>query len=69
MKSANELLAANGHRETWIPLLEMATREVFELMLSCQADRCPNPRGAHPGSYCHGRIGRPTVRRAQRALR
>ncbi|MGD0793108.1 MAG: chemotaxis protein CheX [Terriglobales bacterium] len=36
MKSANELHAANGSHETWIPLLEMATREVFELMLSCQ---------------------------------
>jgi chemotaxis protein CheX len=36
MKSANELLVAHGSHETWIPLLEMATREVFELMLGCQ---------------------------------
>jgi chemotaxis protein CheX len=36
MKSATELLAAHGSRETWTPLLEMATREVFELMLGCQ---------------------------------
>lgn len=36
MKSASELLAGNGNHETWIPLLETATREVFELMLSCQ---------------------------------
>jgi chemotaxis protein CheX len=36
MKSVSELLAANGSHETWIPLLEVATREVFELMLSCQ---------------------------------
>jgi chemotaxis protein CheX len=36
MKSANELLAGSGNRETWTPLLEMATREVFELMLGCQ---------------------------------
>jgi chemotaxis protein CheX len=36
MKSASELLAANGSRENWIPLLEVAAREVFELMLSCQ---------------------------------
>jgi chemotaxis protein CheX len=35
MKSPNELLAAGGSRETWTPLLEMATREVFELMLGC----------------------------------
>ena len=36
MKSANEFFAAHGSHETWIPLLEMATREVFELMLGCQ---------------------------------
>ena len=36
MKSANELLAGSDSRETWTPLLEMATREVFELMLGCQ---------------------------------
>ena len=36
MKSVSELLAGNGSHENWIPLLEVATREVFELMLSCQ---------------------------------
>lgn len=36
MKSLNELLAANGSHETWLPLIEVATREVFELMLGCQ---------------------------------
>jgi len=36
MKSASELPAATGSRENWIPLLEVATREVFELMLGCQ---------------------------------
>jgi chemotaxis protein CheX len=35
MKSVNELLAANGGHKNWLPLLEMATREVFELMLGC----------------------------------
>jgi chemotaxis protein CheX len=35
MTSMNEALAANGSHETWIPLLELATREVFELMLGC----------------------------------
>jgi chemotaxis protein CheX len=34
MKPVNELTAAQGNHTTWIPLLEMATREVFELMLS-----------------------------------
>ncbi len=33
MKSVSEMLAANNSHENWIPLLEMATREVFELML------------------------------------
>lgn len=36
MKSARELLAADGSHENWIPLLDMAAREVFELMLGCQ---------------------------------
>ena len=35
MKSVSELLAAGGSHESWIPLLETATREVFELMLGC----------------------------------
>jgi chemotaxis protein CheX len=36
MKSANEPRADNDSHETWLPLLEMATRGVFELMLGCQ---------------------------------
>ena len=36
MKSVSELLAANGSHENWIPLIEVAAREVFELMLGCQ---------------------------------
>ncbi len=36
MKSVSELLAANGSHESWIPLLEVAAREVFELMLGSQ---------------------------------
>jgi chemotaxis protein CheX len=41
MKSANPLLAANGSHENWILLLEMAAREVFELMLGCQLIGAP----------------------------
>ena len=33
MKSVREMLATNSSHENWIPLLEVATREVFELML------------------------------------
>ena len=36
MKPANGMPAANGSHEAWFPLLEVATREVFELMLGCQ---------------------------------
>ena len=36
MNPLNELLATNGSHENWIPLLEVAAREVFELMLGCQ---------------------------------
>lgn len=36
MNSSKELLAAGGTHETWAPLLELATKEVFQLMLSCE---------------------------------
>jgi chemotaxis protein CheX len=36
MKSVSEMHAAHGSHKNWIPLLETATREVFDLMLSCQ---------------------------------
>jgi chemotaxis protein CheX len=36
MSSSKELLAAGGTQETWAPLLELALREVFELMLGSQ---------------------------------
>jgi chemotaxis protein CheX len=44
MKSMGELLADNSSHENWVPLLEVATREVFELMLSSQLTA---PAGAH----------------------
>ena len=36
MKSASELLTANSSHENWLPLIEVAAREVFELMLGSQ---------------------------------
>jgi chemotaxis protein CheX len=36
MKSASAMMAAKANHENWIPLIDMATREVFELMLSSQ---------------------------------
>ncbi len=41
MKSVTELLATDGGHQDWIPLLEMAAREVFELMLSCPLSESP----------------------------
>jgi len=35
MNSANAKQPSGSH-ESWVPLLELATREVFELMLGCQ---------------------------------
>jgi len=35
MTSSGHAAAAADTHQTWVPLLEMATREVFELMLSC----------------------------------
>jgi len=45
MKSANEMMAANGHHEDWAPLMEVAAREVFELMLGCKLTL---PQGPSP---------------------
>src|ERR1700730_6118843 len=36
MKPASELLTADSSHKDWIPLIEVAAREVFELMLGCQ---------------------------------
>jgi chemotaxis protein CheX len=36
MNSSKALLAPGGSHETWPPLLELATREVFQLMLACE---------------------------------
>jgi chemotaxis protein CheX len=36
MKPLNEVLATGNRHENWTPLLEVAVREVFELMLACQ---------------------------------
>jgi chemotaxis protein CheX len=36
VKSLNELQSADGSHKEWLPLIELATREVFETMLGCQ---------------------------------
>jgi chemotaxis protein CheX len=36
MKSANDLLAARHNHQAWVPLMELAAKEVFELMLGAE---------------------------------
>lgn len=36
MKSMSSAVAPNSNHESWLPLMEVAAREVFELMLSSQ---------------------------------
>ena len=48
MKSASEC-AADGNYKGWIPLIEFAAREVFELMLGCQLDVPATAEEATPG--------------------
>jgi len=38
MKSANEIAAGHGAPESWLPLMELACREVFEIMLGCNLE-------------------------------
>ncbi|MGA8153948.1 MAG: chemotaxis protein CheX [Terriglobales bacterium] len=43
MKSTSELLATEGRHEDWVSLMDVAVREVFELMLSCKLTVPPAP--------------------------
>jgi len=36
MKTTSELLADNHSHQDWVPMIEVAVREVFELMLHCK---------------------------------
>lgn len=49
MKSMNELLAADSSHKEWVPLMELATREVFEMMLGCKL--AAQPEIAVDGSF------------------
>jgi len=35
MKSVNELVTSKSEHRDWAPLMDLATREVFEMMLNC----------------------------------
>jgi chemotaxis protein CheX len=47
MKTMKSAVAANGNHESWLPLIEVAAREVFELMLSSQLT-LPEPEDQGP---------------------
>jgi chemotaxis protein CheX len=42
MNSPNEVMARDGAPEGWLPLLEVAAREVFEIMLGCKLEPLTN---------------------------
>ena len=42
MKSVNEMVTREGAPESWLPLLELAVREVFEIMLGCKLEPLVN---------------------------
>ena len=43
MKTANEFASPNATPEGWLPLLELAVREVFEIMLGCKLELQSEP--------------------------
>jgi chemotaxis protein CheX len=47
MTSVSELLTTDGSHEQWIPLLELATREVFDLMLGSQLTMAQGSEETH----------------------
>lgn len=38
MKTANEVIGIERSHEDWAPIMELAVREVFEMMLGCQLE-------------------------------
>jgi chemotaxis protein CheX len=46
MKTANEIAPSNGVPENWLPMLELAAHEVFEIMLGCKLELPTEPLSA-----------------------
>src|SRR5215470_8953008 len=42
MNSVNQMATREGAPERWLPLLELAVREVFEIMLGCKLEPLAN---------------------------
>ena len=43
MKSTHSMMTREGAPESWLPLLELAVREVFEIMLGAQLEALADP--------------------------
>ncbi|MGD0990417.1 MAG: chemotaxis protein CheX [Candidatus Sulfotelmatobacter sp.] len=48
MKTTSEVLADGNSHQNWVPLLEVAAQEVFELMLSCKIAIAETPVDFQP---------------------
>jgi chemotaxis protein CheX len=48
MKPTSELLTDNNSHQDWIPLLQVAAQEVFELMLNCKITASAIPANFEP---------------------
>ena len=51
MNSSNQWVAQQGSRENWLPTLELAAREVFEIMVGSKLDRAPETETPPPFEF------------------
>ena len=49
--STDTSLAVRSHEENWLPILELAVEEVFEIMLGCRVKPVPKGENAVTGEY------------------
>ena len=62
--------ATRYREEDWLPVLELAVEEVFEIMVGCRVKPVPPAEpSAKGGIYRHGGFGRRAVRNSDGLLR
>ncbi len=49
-------LAKRSHEENWLPILELAIEEVFEIMLGCQVKGTGGGRARRDLQHDHGKL-------------
>ena len=54
--STDTAFARRAHEENWLPILQLATEEVFEIMLGCQAKPVQEPADQVKGEFT-GMVG------------